>query len=160
MVQNYIGGLKMAVLEQEFYDKVIEMGRKAVVEYKNNNFDIWEDYAEKGWELFPEPKYNWNQAYNYAKMAFKNNFKQKRFEQAKKWLDRMIEDNNINHSYDGEIEFIIGMYNFETGTLEDAYKMFVEAVKQSGKSHYRYFENEDAKYLEFYKKQKKSEGKK
>ncbi|GHT72118.1 hypothetical protein FACS1894110_26390 [Spirochaetia bacterium] len=150
----------MAILEQEFYDKVIEMGKKAVVEYKNNNFDTWEDYAEKGWKLFPEPKYNWNQAYNYAKMAFKNNFAQKRFEQSEKWLNRMIEDNNINHSDDGEIEFKIGMYKFETEALEDAYKMFREAVRQSGNNHYRYFADEDKKYFEFYKNQKKLEDEK
>ncbi|GHT14904.1 hypothetical protein FACS189426_21950 [Bacteroidia bacterium] len=149
------------VLEGKLQDKIDELENLAEEKLEENNFDEMLKLMDKAWGLYPEPKTNCSEAYNTAKHGYllaKDIVKD--FELAKKWLNRMIEDNNINHSFDGDIEFNIGMYKFDTGALEEAYKMFCEAVRQSGKNHYRYFEDEDAKYLVFYKKQKKLKDKK
>jgi tetratricopeptide (TPR) repeat protein len=142
----------MEVLEQKIQDKIYELENSAEEKLEQNNLSAMMECMDKAWELYPEPKTNWTEAYNTAKHGFllaKNIVKD--FRLAKKWLDCMIKYNNINHAFDGDIEFNIGTYKFDTGKLEEAYKMFTECVRQSGKSHFRYFEDEDKKYLEFYK---------
>jgi len=146
----------MAVLELEIYNKIIEVGKEAVSALKENDLVRFEEYAEKGWNLFPEPKNNWNQGYNYAKMVFNGAFNNGKLELAKLWLDRLIENNDNLHFFDEESQFLAGKYYFEIGNFEKAYKLWREVVRGSGGSnHFRYFEGEDKKYLEFYKKEKK-----
>lgn len=142
----------MALLESEIYNKVIEVGKKAVAALQNNDLDNCDKYAEQGWQQFPEPKENWNQGYNYAKSFFKSALKNGRFETAKKWLNRMIANNNRLHNFDEECQFYVGEYLFETGEYEQALANFKEIVKEAG---LRYFKNEDPKYLDFYKNPQK-----
>jgi hypothetical protein len=142
----------MAVLESEIYNNVIEAGKKAVAALQNNDLENFEIYAEQGWQRFPEHKENWNQAYNYAKMTFNGFFKNGRLEMGKKWLNRMIDVNNNLHQSDEETSFYIGKYYFETQNYEKALNEFKSVVKEAG---LRYFENEDKKYLDFYKNPQK-----
>jgi hypothetical protein len=142
----------MAELESEIYNKIIEVGRKAVSALKSNDLVKFEEYAEKGWELFPQPKENWDYGYNYSRMAFEGSFKNRKFELAKLWLNRMIENNNNLHFSDEECQFYIGKYLFEVGEYEKYLANFKAVVKSAG---YRYFEDEDPKYLDFYKNPQK-----
>jgi len=144
----------MAVLETEIYNNVIEVGKKAVAALQSNDLENFEQYAEQGWQKFPEPRENWNQAYNYAKMVFNGAFKNGRFETVKIWLNRMIANNNNLHNFDGEIEFFIGIYKFEVGLYEEALEYFMIATREGG--GVRYFENQDKKYREFYKNPEKT----
>ncbi|WP_324027790.1 hypothetical protein QSV08_07545 [Maribacter sp. BPC-D8] len=137
----------MAVLESNTYSNIVEVGKKAVTALKNHDLEAFEKWAEQGWQLFPEPKENWNQGYNYAKMVFKGVFDNQKFESAKLWLNRMISNNNHLHNFDGECQFYEGKYLFETGEFEKALSNFKGVVKDAG---LRYFE-EDKKYLDFYK---------
>ena len=73
----------------------------------------------------------------------------KKYSEAKIWLNKMIKDNNINHDYDGDLEFEIGKYKYEIGLYEEALEYFMIATKEGG--GVRYFEGEDKKYREFYK---------
>ena len=43
--------------------------------------------------------------------------------------------------------------NFEAGNLDKAFELWQNLVKQKGVG-YRYFENDDPKYIEFYKSRK------
>ena len=138
----------MAEFESNIYNEIIEIGKKAVVALQSNHLEKFEEYAEKGWEVFPEPKNNWNQGYNYAKMVFKGAFNNKKLELAKLWLNRMIANNNCLHLEDEECQFYVGKYLFETNEYEKALANFKEVVKIAG---FRYFEDEDPKYLDFYK---------
>jgi len=142
----------MAELESEVYNKIIDTGRKAVSALKVNDLIEFEKYAEKGWELFPLPKENWDYGYNYARMAFNGAFKNRKFDLAKLWLNRMIENNNNLHFFDEECQFFVGKYLLETGEYEKALANFKEVVKEAG---LRYFEDEDPKYLDFYKNPQK-----
>jgi tetratricopeptide (TPR) repeat protein len=158
---------KMAFTE-ETINEILRFGRQAVTELKNNSLNKFEEYGEMGFNLYPETIENNNIAsdfmqdlgYRYIKSMLNGHLKNNNLEMAKKWLDRLADVNNIVHFSDEEVGFYYGKYNYEKGNLEEAYKQWREVVKRSGNNHFRYFEDEDKKYLEFYKKQKKLEDKK
>lgn len=106
----------------------------------------------EAWELYPEPKDNWNEAYSLAKDFFKVYLFESNFVKAKEWLNKMIANNNNLHLFDNDLCFNIGKYYFETGEYKDAYEKWKAVVEDSG---FRYFENEDKKYLDFYKSPQK-----
>jgi len=142
----------MAVLTSEIYNNIIEAGKQAIVALKEQELDKFELFAEKGWDLFPEPKESWNQGYNYAKMVFNGAFKNEKIELAKIWLNRMIANNNNLHLFDDECQYYVGKFLFHTGEYDKALANFKEVVKSAG---YRYFDDEDPKYLDFYKNPQK-----
>jgi len=138
-------------------DEIIELGKKAVAERNNNNFVGFEKYAEQGYSLIEQTSVDTIQdiGYRYIKMILKGYLGNQSFDLVKKWLDRLIKFNNEVHFSDEEVGFYSGVYHFETGNLEEAYKQWREVVRHSGNNHFRYFEGEDKKYVEFYKKQTK-----
>lgn len=138
----------MAVLEKKEYDKVIVFGKQAVIALNKNNIAEFLALAEKGWNCFPIPKSNWNQGYNYAKMVFNGAFMHQQFADAKIWLDRMVENNEALHLSDEEVQHFEAKYYFETSDFKKALEKWRFSVKGAG---LRYFEDEDPKYLEFYK---------
>jgi len=137
----------MALLDNQNYNKVIEVGKKAFESLRNNDLDNFEVYAEEAWDLFPSPKENWNQAYNFSKMIFKGYLDNQKFDNAKIWLNRMIENNNCLHLFDADLQFNIGKYYFEIKDFNEAYERWKKVVYDAG---YRYFENEKPEYLKFY----------
>ncbi len=138
----------MAVLETERYNNVITYGKEAINSLKNNDIDKFATLAETGWECFPEPKNSWNQGYNYAKMIYKGFLNHKQFAHAKIWLNRMIENNNTLHLFDEDCFFNYAKYQFEMGEYKDSFDKFSRVVEEAG---FRYFDDEDPKYLDFYK---------
>jgi hypothetical protein len=110
------------------------------------------ELGEKGWAQFPSPVENWNQAYNYAKSFFNNTLNHSDFEEAKKWINRLIENNNNLHLSDTETMHLMDKYCFKKGDYDKAWKYWDMAVKDAG---YRYFENDKDEYLDFYKNPQK-----
>ncbi|KGN75096.1 hypothetical protein HQ47_04140 [Porphyromonas macacae] len=143
----------MALLDEQSFNFVIIHGKEAVAALKENNIEAFLSLAEKGWECFPEPRNNWNQGYNYAKMVFEGALKNGSYPEAKVWLNRMIDNNNNLHLFDYDLLHNIGKYYFETGKYDKAIENWEKVVKDAG---FRYFENEKAEYLNFYKKAKKN----
>ena len=146
-------------------NEITEFGKKAVSELRNNDLKKFEEYAEKGFNIFPEnikdiedndirTKF-FDLGYRYIKMIFKGFFENKNLQTVKKWLDRLEIFNNINHLFDEEVNFYKGKYFYETGNFDEAYNEWKDVVKNSGRNQKRYFEGEDSKYWEFYDKQKK-----
>ena len=142
----------MAVLEQKEFDKVIAYGKQAFHELEKENYEMFLELGEKGWAQFPSPVENWNQAYNYAKSFFNNTLHHNDFEEAKKWINRLIENNNNLHLFDTETMHLMGKFCFEKGDYDNARKYWNMAVKDAG---YRYFENDKDEYLDFYKNPQK-----
>ncbi len=138
----------MALLDQDRYNPVIEKGKEAVAAIKNADVATFLLKAEQGWEAFPEPKNSWNQGYNYAKMVFKHLMEHRRFEEAKTWLNRMIDNNNTLQNFNYEVTFYVGKYFFETGDQEQALAKWRLVVEAAG---LRYFEYEKPEYLAFYR---------
>lgn len=142
----------MAVLEQEQYNLVIEIGKKAVDNIKAGNIDEFYRLSEEAWLKFPEPRSSWNQEYNFSKMAFKHCLNNANYPKAKIWLDRMIDNNNTLHLFEYEVQNYEAIYHFETGDYQTAFDKWKYVVKNAGK---RYFENEKPEYLAFYKNPEK-----
>ena len=111
----------------------------------------------EAWELYPEPKENWAEAYSLAKDFFETYLEEKDFEKAKEWLNKMIENNNNLHLMNDDVWFNVGKYYFETGEFEQALTHFKEVIKEAG---LRYFEGEDPKYLELYQNSQNTQSKK
>ncbi len=81
-------------------------------------------------------------------MVYKGAMENRRFKEAKTWLDKMIDNNNLLKLSEGECQHYEGKYYFETGDYKRAYNKFKYVVDKDG---CRYFEDEDPKYLDFYR---------
>ena len=141
------------LLDSERYDGVIAYGKEAISKLDENRLEEGFSIAEQGWEAFPESGAKWNQGYSYAKTFFGRAIKNNDMPIAKRWLDRMIENNNTLHLFDSEIEHMEAKYEFEAGNLDKAFELWQNLVKQKGVG-YRYFEYDDPKYIKFYKSRK------
>lgn len=138
----------MAVLDSKIQDKIDEL--EDLSYEKKQAGDLTEAFrlSEEAWNLYPEPKNNWNEAYNSARYIVEDYMEIGDFENAKKWLNRMIDVNNNLHHNDEQLLFYLGKYFFETGDYQQARSKFKEVVDSAG---YRYFDDEAPKYLDFYK---------
>lgn len=141
------------LLDSERYDTVIVYGKNAMNKLKENKLEDGFSIAEQGWVAFPDSGAKWNQGYNYAKTFFGHALQNNNMPIAKRWLDRMIDNNNTLHLCDFEIEHMKAKYEFEVGNLDKAFQLWKNLVKQKGVG-YRYFEYDEPKYKEFYKSRK------
>jgi tetratricopeptide (TPR) repeat protein len=138
----------MAQLEELIQEKIDGLIDLAYEKHQEGNVSKSFELLKKAWSLYPEPKKDWTEAYNTAKYLFEDYMEIEEYDEAKKWLNEMIENNNnLNHSYE-DCLFNIGKYKFCVHQYEEALSHFKKVVKDAG---YRYFEDEDPKYLDFYK---------
>jgi len=142
----------MALLNETIQEEIDNLTELAYEKFQNNQKEESFKMMEQAWNLYPDPKENWTEAYNTAKYICDDCFAINDFPKAKIWLNRMIANNNNLHHSDEECQYYIGKYLFETGEYEKALENFKEVVKSAG---YRYFEDEDPKYLDFYKRPQK-----
>jgi tetratricopeptide (TPR) repeat protein len=142
----------MAVLNEKIQEKIDDLTDLAYQKFQENLKDESFKLMEQAWRLYPDPKENWTEAYNTAKYACDDCFAISDFSKAKIWLNRMITNNNNLHLSNEECQFYVAKYLFETGEYEKALDNFKEVVKSAG---LRYFEDEDSKYLDFYKNPQK-----
>ena len=137
----------VTVLDQKIQNAIDEKRFRADELYLSDKEQYFK-LKNEAWELYPEPKENWAEAYSLAKDFFETYLEEKDVEKAKEWLNKMIENNNNLHLMNDDVWFNVGKYYFEKGELLQALSHFKEVVKEAG---LRYFENEDPKYLDFYK---------
>ena len=97
-------------------------------------------------------KKNWNEAYSLAKEIYQAYLLDEKYDEAKEWLNRMIENNNNLHLEDEDVWFETAKYQFEVGDYNESFDKFKLVVEDAG---FRYFEGEDPKYLDFYKNPEK-----
>jgi tetratricopeptide (TPR) repeat protein len=141
----------MEVLDTKIQNEIDEK-RFEANEFYLSDKEKYFKLKNEAWELYPEPKENWAEAYSLAKDFFETYLEESDFENAKKWLNIMIAHNNNLHLMDDNLWFNVGKYYFETKEYNEALNHFKEVVKEAGM---RYFENEDPKYLNFYKNPQK-----
>ena len=137
----------MAILEKQLQDKIDDLSNLAYDKFQNNKIDESFKFLKEAWDLYPEPKNQWNEAYTSAKYLFEDYIRIGNPENAKEWLNKMIEHNNQLHLFDGDITFNIGKYYFETSDYKSALEKWQSVVSDTG---LRYFENEKKEYLDFY----------
>jgi len=143
----------MAVLEKPIQDKIDNLS--------NQSYDLYEigdkvksyELMEKAWELYPEPKENWNESYNTARYALDDLLKDGEIERALVWYERMTKSQEKLGSWEGSYEFYSGKFLFESEKQKEAYEFFKKSVVIRGGLNY--FEDEDPKYLDFYKNPEK-----
>lgn len=140
----------MAVLNSELQEKIDALVDLAYEQSEGNEKESFR-LLKAAWDLYPEPKQNWNEAYNTAKYIFEDYLKIGDLAEAQKWLHEMVKNNDTLGLSEGEVQYCEGKYYYETGNFEEAYKKFKYAVVDA-KAGYRYFEDEDPKYLKLYKK--------
>ena len=141
----------MAVLDnklQEKIDDLINIGN----EFWDQDKSQYYKKLFEAWELYPEPKKNWNEAYSLAKEIYQAYLLDEKYDEAKEWLNRMIENNNNLHLSDDDVWFETAKYQFEVGDYNESFDKFKLVVEDAG---FRYFEGEDPKYLDFYKNPEK-----
>ena len=138
----------MALLDVELNSKIELLKSQAASAWKENSIIGFLSLGESAWELFPDPKNTWNEGYNFAKFMFKGLMLKNELAGAELWLSRLVENNDTLHHFDSDCEFNEGKFFFAKGELSNALEKFRAAVKDAG---FRYFENEDPKYLAFYR---------
>ncbi|WKX76183.1 hypothetical protein [Zobellia laminariae] len=141
----------MALLEQELQKKIDELRFSANSFYKTDKTKYFQ-LKNEAWNLYPVPKNQWGEAYSLAKDFFRVYIREMELEEARNWLEKMIECNNHLHLFDYDVDFNEGKYFFEIGKYEDALAKWKYVVDEAG---LRYFEREKPEYLDFYKNPKK-----
>jgi len=136
----------MKSLNQTDQQKVDQLVDKAYEAYKSGQKDKSFELLKKAYLVFTEPK-EFPEAYTVAKYSFEDYMKEKDYDNAKVWLNNMIENNNNLHHSDSECSFAVAKYQFKNNEFEEALKLFKEIVSDAGM---RYFENEDSEYKDFY----------
>lgn len=137
----------MGILKQEAQQKIDDLRFSANSFYKTDKPKYFQ-LKNEAWDLYPEPKNEWNEAYSLAKDFFRVYLRELEHDNAKKWLDKMIDCNNNLHLFDFDIDFNEGKYLFETGQYKEAVVKWKYVVDEAG---LRYFGREKPEYLEFYK---------
>ncbi len=136
----------MKLLNSIEQQKVEDLVDKAYSLYESNEKEKSFEFLKEAYLIFPNPK-EFSEAYNIAKYSFEDYIKEKKYDKAKIWLNRMIENNNNLHHSDEDCSFAIAKYKFEIGEYEDSLIRFKEVFEIAGG---RYFEDEDPKYKDFY----------
>ena len=142
----------MSLLQETLQEQIDELIDLAYSKSEEGKIEESFSLLKKAWDIYPEPKTQWNDAYNTAKYIYLDYLTMKKLDDAKFWLNKMIENNNNLHLEDDDVLFETAKYQFETEDYENALNKFKEVVKEAG---FRYFEDEDPKYLEFYKNPEK-----
>ena len=142
----------MAILESKLQEKIDELVDLSYAKYEEGKIEESFILQKQAWDLYPEPKNQWNDSYNTAKYIYLDYLKLNQFDDAKVWLNRMIENNNNLNLYDEDVWHETAKYQFEIGDYQESYDKFKKVVDDAG---FRCFEDEDPKYLEFYKNPEK-----
>jgi tetratricopeptide (TPR) repeat protein len=142
----------MAVLDLNLQVKIDELTDLAYTQFEEGNTEESFKLLKQAWNTYPDPKEKWNEAYNTAKYVFLDYMSLQNLTEAKIWLNNMIDVNNNLHLNNEDCYFNYGKYQYEIKDFKDAYDKFHIVVEEAG---FRYFENEDPKYLEFYKNPEK-----
>jgi tetratricopeptide (TPR) repeat protein len=137
----------MALL-QENKQLEIDILRAKANEYWDRDKEKYFELLIEAWNLYPEPKNNWHEAYSVARELFLAYLIGESFDEAKKWLNEMIANENNLHHRDEDCLFNMGKYTFCIQRYDEALTHFKEAVKIAS---FRVFEGANPKYLDFYK---------
>ena len=135
-------------LDKSTQDKIDKLVDEAYEEFQQGKHENSFKLLFDAWALFPEPKKKWNESFNLATYIINDYLTLDDLANAEKWLSRLEEiDNNLNISK-GTVLFIKGKISFEKGEYQSAHESFKASVKEG--EGFRYFEDEDPKYLDFY----------
>ena len=87
----------MAILENILQAEIDAVSAHAHRLYNAGDLQSYLEFHERAWSMYPEPRNNWNEAYNTAKYAVDDCFSALDMKNAKTWLDRMAYVNDQLH---------------------------------------------------------------
>ena len=79
----------MAILENTLQVEIDAVSMHAHRLYNAGDLQSYLEFHERAWSMYPEPRNNWNEAYNTAKYAVDDCFSALDMKNAKTWFDRM-----------------------------------------------------------------------
>lgn len=131
-----------------------ELVNESSIQYESGNIAKAKDLLVEAFNKIPEPKEEYNESYNYCSYVL--NFiidEGLDANEAEQWLNELIKISETQKIWKGNIDFHKGKVYFELNKYEEAHKAFEVSVKE-GKG-FRLFEDEDPKYLDFYRNPEK-----
>lgn len=136
-------------LDKKLDDKVMQEMNAGYEKVTAGEYEVAEKHYLTAWEIFPEPKYDWDssQITLYDISAFY--LKWKKFDQALEWANLVFR--TTLSPRDGSPYLTIGIIYFECDDFEKAFDYFSKTFEVSKR---RGFQGSDKKYLEFYLKHK------
>ena len=60
----------MAILNEELQEKIDELIDSAFIKFEEGKFEESFSLQKRAWDIFPDPKEQWNEAYNIAKYIY------------------------------------------------------------------------------------------
>lgn len=138
----------MAVLNFPLKEQIENIINKSNAEYDKGNYIDSIKLLEEAWDRLPEPKGIYDESFHIAKYTSETYLLIKDGNNAKVWSERLFQC-DLERIDSGERDFLAGKVVFELGDFEVAKKYFTIA---NAKSEGRCFEDEDKKYIKFFRK--------
>lgn len=141
----------MADLDSKLQNIFDALDEKIETYYENGDgLGIISTELEK-WNLLPNPKEKWDESYHIVSSIIEEYLKLKKLDKAFEWAN-IIQECDPERNDDGQKKFILGKVLFEQKKFLDSYDLFTFGfIDTEG----RCFEDEDPKYLDFYKNPEK-----
>ncbi len=145
----------MKIFEKHIEDSINDLMDKSSKAYDDNDNAKSFGYLVQAFEIIPEPRYEYNEAYNYCSYVLDFILEEdyRINEIAEKWLNNLKNIAQRQKCWSGSIDFFEGKTFFRLKDYNKAYDSFQKSI-EIGKG-FRYFEDEDPKYLDFYKNPEK-----
>lgn len=137
----------MATLQSPIKEQFDNLVNKSNEEFDKGNHIESIRLLENAWDKLPNPRGIYSDSYHLAKDIIDTCFIIKDFKKAKEWSEKLYLTGFMRIDT-GEKEFFAGKVAYELGELETAKEFFNIA---NNKSEGRCFEDEDSKYLKFFK---------
>lgn len=134
-------------LEKSLDEKILAEMESGYSFEQVGDYESAEQHYLTAWELFPEPKFEWDssQIRIYNIVDFYLGWK--KYGEAERWAKQVFKTNPLPR--DGTPYICLGKVYYEFGKMDLAFDNFKKAYLLAGK---RAFQGEDKKYLDFYKK--------
>lgn len=137
----------MALLSSPLKEQVENLMDMSNQEYDKGDYIKSIKLLEEAWTKLPQPKVIYDDSYHIVKYIIETYLFINNAQHAKEWSNIMFIC-DLERADSGEREFLVGKVAYELGNLDIAKEFFFIANK---KSEGRCFEDEDTKYLKFFK---------
>lgn len=137
-------------LPKAIHDEVMELGKPFKIAKNAGDLAGAEPYLLQMWQMFPEPKFNWDWSQSYLTSIAGFYFEWKRFAEAEHWAREVFKCEPLPN--DPGPYILLGKIYLEWGKQDLAAENLVKAFDMGGR---RGFAGEDPKYLKFAQAQMK-----
>lgn len=145
---NGVNIMEKLILDNELSKVIHDLMHESNKEYNEGKYDKVIEILKKAWLKLPNPKENYSESYHLAQSICEAYILINNFEEAKKWSNEFSRCATFRID-SGERYFLAAKVLFGLERFDMAQKYFAVANKMSDG---RCFEDEDDKYINFFKK--------